>query len=372
MKRPKLIISIATAVVVLAGTAVLIWRMTHRSTKPATEPAEHPVATVTTTPLRTGSVSQTVTAYGNVTAEPGSVAVLSAAVECRVVHLRVAGGQAIDGGTAVIEVEPSPDAKMQLLDARNALDGAKKDSANAHQRLDLKLTTTTEAQTADQAVRNAQAKLDDLTRRGAAEDRHTITADAAGVVAKVDVQEGQLVPAGAPLVEVVPAGQIEVRLGVEPAVAMLVRADQPVRLFPAYADSDPDEEPITARLRLVTRRVNPDSRLVDVFAKPGETDRLLLDSFVRGELTVQTVSGLVVPREALQADDDKMSIFVVEGQKAVRHTVKVALQDDKSAVITSPGLHDGDPVVVGGSLELDDGTTVKATAPTTAPAEDEK
>ena len=338
-----------------------------RKADTAKEPADAtPVATVTTAPLHAGSVSQTITAYGSVTAEPGAVAVLSVSVECRVVHLRVAGGQTVEAGAAVVEVEPSPDAKFQLRDAQTALATAKGAAANVHQRFDLKLATTADVQTADAAVATAQQKLDDLTQRGAGEAHRVINADAPGVVAKVDVQEGQLVPAGAPLVELVPRGQIEVRLGVEPADVGLVRADQPVQLFPTAAADD--EEPVDATVRLVTRRVSPDSRLVDVFAVPAETDRLLLDSFVRGELTVRTVSGLVVPHDALLPGDDGFSIFTVADGKAVKHAVKVALQDDKQAVVTGDGLKEGDAVVIAGNLELDDGTPVTVAAPTTAPA----
>jgi membrane fusion protein (multidrug efflux system) len=348
-----------------AAVAVGVWAGVKGSPSAATEPAvgdtDNGVATVTTVDLRTGDVPQTVTAYGSVTAEPGVVAVLSVAVECRVRHLRVAGGQAVESGNAIIEVEPSPDAKLQLVDARNALEGAKKDAANAHQRFDLKLATNADVQTADQAARSAQAKVDDLEQRGAGEDHRTITAGFAGVVGKVDVQEGQLVPAGGPLVELVPRDRIEVRLGVEPADTALVKPDQAAQLFPTSGGG----EAVDGRVRLVTRRVSPDSRLVDVFVAPAQPDAMLLDGFVRGELTVRTAHGLVVPHEALLPDDQGFSLFTVKDGHAVKHGVTVALQNDREAVVTGDGLQDGDPVVVAGNLELDDGAAVAVAAPAT-------
>src|SRR5581483_10024573 len=78
------------------------------------------VAPVTTVPIRTGDISQTITAYGSVTAQPGEIAVFSVQFECRVKHIAVVAGQPIDKGTALIEVEPSPESKLQLLEARNA------------------------------------------------------------------------------------------------------------------------------------------------------------------------------------------------------------------------------------------------------------
>ena len=367
-----------TGAAIGAAVTAAVWAAVHgRFTPTATtqRAADEPkgTVTVTTAPLRSGTVPDTITAYGSVTAEPGVVAVLSVEVDCRVRALRVAGGQSVEAGAAVIEVEPSPDAKLQLLDARNALDNVRKDAASARQRFDLKLATTADVQTAEAALRSAQAKLDDLKGRGAGEDHRVITAAAAGLVAKVDVQVGQLVPAGGPLVELVPAGQIEVRLGVEPAEAASVRPGQPVELSPTTATDD--DEPTAATVRLVTRRVSPDSRLVDVFAAPAETDRLLLDQAVRGEVTLRTVSGLVVPHDALLPGDDGFSIFTVVDGKAVKHAVKVAVQTDREAAITGDGLHAGDAVVVAGALELDDGAAVTVAPPTTAPAapaEDEK
>ncbi len=85
-----------------------------------------PAVPVTTVPIRSGQVSQTITVYGNVTADPAAITILSSGVECRVKHLRVSGGESVDPGTPVIEVEPSPDARLQMTEARNALQSAKK------------------------------------------------------------------------------------------------------------------------------------------------------------------------------------------------------------------------------------------------------
>ncbi len=239
-----------------------------------------------------------------------------------------------------------------------------------HQRLELKLIMTTDARAADDAVQMAQAKFDDLERRGAGEEDKIITAGVAAV-AKVDVQQGQLVAAGAPLIELIPRGQITVRLGVDPSDVPKLRAGQSMQVFPTTADED---EAIDGTIRLVTRRVNPDSRLVDVFATPAEKGGLLLDQFVSAKLVLKTVSGLVVPREALLPDDDGFSVFTVVDKHAVKHAVKVAVQNDTQAVIIGDGLHEADAVVVSGNLELDDKAAVAVAPATTAPADagDEK
>jgi RND family efflux transporter MFP subunit len=352
----------------VAAVTTGIWFIASSSRATDTESSDNgdSAVTVTTAPIRTGEVSQTITAYGNVTAPPAATDVLSVGTECIVTKLRVSGGETVDAGTVIIDVQPSPDTKLQLIDARNALDAAKKAASSVHQRLDLKLATNGDAQVADQAVQSAQSKLDDLIKRGAGEDHRTVNAEVAGIIAKIDVQPGQLVPAGAPLVEVIPRGQIEVRLGIEPADAALLHNSQTVLLFPP--DADDDDEAIDARVRLISKRINSESRLVDVFVSPSDTDALLLDGFVRGQLTTKTVSGLVVPREALLPDDDGFSLFTVADGKAFKHPVKVALQNENQAVVLGSGLHEGDPVIVSGVLEVDDQSPVKVSPATTSPA----
>src|SRR4051794_5370990 len=130
--RESLIAAIAVAA--MAGGS---WFGFHRAIAAADE-AEKPAATqpagegdeakgtaaVKTAVIRDGAISQTITAFGSVTAQPGSVSVFSVAFECRVRHILVTPGQQIDKDTPLIEVEPSPAAKLQLLEARNAVEAA--------------------------------------------------------------------------------------------------------------------------------------------------------------------------------------------------------------------------------------------------------
>ena len=50
---------------------------------------------------------------------------LSAPVESIVKHLRVASGETVHHGDAVVEIDPSPDTRLALINARNELAAAK-------------------------------------------------------------------------------------------------------------------------------------------------------------------------------------------------------------------------------------------------------
>jgi membrane fusion protein (multidrug efflux system) len=355
--------SIAITILILATAAVLLGlHFAKADNSPASQPSDEPkpVASVKTTPIRIGDISQTITAYGTVTAQPGGVAIISVPFESRVSHLPVIAGQIVQKNNVLIEIEPSPETQLQLIEARNALDAATKDLQQTQQRFDLKLATNQELQQSQQGLQTARVKLDNLTQHGAGEKDKPITADAPGIVSKIDVQEGQIVPAGAPLLELVPQDRIEVKLGVEPADADNLKPGQPAELTPI---NTPSPAPIHGEIRLIAQRLNPDTRLIDVFVSLPRHHQLLLDTSIRGDITNQTTRAMIVPRQAVLPDDDGLTLFTVKNGHAVKHTVKTGLRNDKEVEVIADGLTAGDPVVIQGNLELEDGMSVSTETP---------
>ena len=204
--------------------------------------------------------------------------------------------------------------------------------------------------------------------RGVDKPQH-LKAPMAGVVSKVDVQEGQIVAAGAPLLEIAAQNRLEVKLGVEPDDAQLLKPDQSVKLRRVEGTSD---DAIDGRIRVVGNRVDPSTRLVDVLvALPPET-HLILDSFIASELPRTTVHGLIVPRKALVAGQDGFSIFTIKDGHAIEHDVRVGVENDREVQIISDDVKEGDPVALVGSLELEDKMAVEVKAATTEPADEKQ
>ena len=151
-----------------------------------------------------------------------------------------------------------------------------------------------------------------------------------------------------------------------------VTAGQEVRLTSLREGAGQE---VVGNVRLITKRVNPDTRLVDVFVKIPSDSGLMLEGFVRGELAVDSELALVVPREAALPADNGWAMYTVENGKAVQHAVTVGLEDDKQVEVVGEGLKEGAAVVVEGNYELTDGMAVDArqaedatTPPATAPA----
>src|SRR5205807_2241209 len=147
---------------------------------------------------------------------------------------------------------------------------------------------------AEKPAREGEAQRTAWQRAGAGGDKRS-QSDIAGVIAKVDAQDGQIVPAGGPLVEIVAENEIEVKLGVEAEDLSAAQEGAPITVVPV---NDPTAAKVQGTVRLVTRRIDPTTRLVDVYVALPEGTKLLLDGYVRGEIQRTEKGAVVVPRSA--------------------------------------------------------------------------
>jgi RND family efflux transporter MFP subunit len=329
------------------------------------------VATVTVAKVRSGELSDTLTAYGSVIADPGEVRVLSVQFESRVTRVLVTPGEQVEAYAEVMIVEASPDTKVALEDARNAADAAKRDLQQTQQKFEQHLATNQELSQAQETSRAANLKLQSMLERGVDEPQH-LKSPMAGVVNKVAVQEGQIVAAGNPLIEIAAQNKIQVKLGVEPEDASQLKRDQVVKL--RQVESSNDQE-IEGHIRVIGDRVDPTTRLVDVLVGLPPDTHLILDSFVLGRTTRASASGLIVPRDALIAEEDGFVIFTIQDGQAKEHDVHVGVQTRDEAQITSDDVKEGDLVALTGALQLEDKMPVEikeaSTEPTTEPTTNE-
>ncbi|MBA3831484.1 MAG: efflux RND transporter periplasmic adaptor subunit [Chthoniobacterales bacterium] len=346
-------------VIVLAAVGIGYW-LGHRSGGGSAETSgsnqKDPVAQVTLAPLQRKSIADTVTAYGSVITQPGKTHAVSVAYETRIKHLLVAPGEAVSVGQALVEIEPSAQTQLQLSEARNAAKAAQQELEQTQQRFSLKLATNQDFGVAKKSAETAQLQLQTLEKQGAASAQQ-VTSDLTGVVGKVDVQDGQIVPAGNPLVELVQQNEIEVKLGVEPEDVVHVKLGQPVTLYQVHLAG---AQPVQGKVRLLTQRVDPDTRMVDVYVTLPNDKGLLLDSYFRAELKTQAHETFVVPRSAVLPEGDGYVLYTVEKEHAVQHRVQLGIQTALETEVFGKDLHAGEHVVVQGNYELSDGMAVAA------------
>jgi RND family efflux transporter MFP subunit len=337
-------------VAVLAAGYFLITRKA--GTEAPAEADKEAPAPVEVAKIERKTISEPVTVYGSVVAQPARLQVVAAAFETQVRHILVAPGQVVNKGDPLVEVEPSSAAELQLRQAMNAADAAKRDLEQTQSRFNMKLATNEDLGTSQKAANDAQLQLDSLRQAGVATD-NLLRAGADGIVAKVDAQDGQIVPVGGALLETVSANAIEVKLGVEPEDLSLLKPGVPVEIEPVQGGAS-----VQGAVRLVTLRMDTDTRLVDVYVSLPQQSGLLLDSYVKGAFDRVAENTLVAPAVSLEEGEDGFSVFTVTDNKAVRQSVVPGLESGDSVQVTGTGLHEGDTVVTTGAHELDDGDAV--------------
>src|SRR6266436_321882 len=352
MKKTRIIILAIAAVLILGALAWIAQRFGIGNE----EKKAAPVPEVQVAKVERKTITEKVIVYGSVVAQPGKTHSVGVAFETRVRHILVAPGQFVQENDPLIEIELSPGAQVQFQQAKNAAEAARKEPKQTQERFNLKLATNQDLSAAEKTARDAEAQLTALQRAGAGGDNR-IHSDISGVIAKVDAQDGQIVPPGGPLVEIVAENEIEVKLGVEPEDLSAAQEGAPITIFPV---NDPTAAQVEGSIRLVTRRIDPTTRLVDVYVALPKGTKLLLDQYVRGEIQRTEKDALVVPRSAVLPNESReFEVFTVANNHSVKHTVKIGAENSQEMQVIADDLHPGDPIVTVGNYELEEGMAVE-------------
>lgn len=320
---------------------------------PTAEPHE-PIAKVTIMDLRRLVIEETLTVYGSTLPAPDESQTLSVPYECQVRRVLVTAGRVVELGTPLIEVEPSHETKLLLDGAREEQQTAKDQFKLVQQRLSMNLATRQDLLQAAQHLHAATLRTESLERRGAGRPQ-VLRAATAGVISLVHVRQGQIVPPGGSLVEMIDDQNILVRFGVEEEDRRLLTKGQRVRLFPVHETGG---APMDGEIRVVTQQVNLATRLVEVLAAPGPKDRLLLNEYVRGEVIIASREGLVAPRSAVLQQEGRLVLYSVHDGHARRHLFQPGLQNRDQVEILDSDLQEGQQIVTVGQSQLRDGMAV--------------
>ena len=347
----KILLSLLVVAVLVGGW--FWWK--HRSAAATEEKAEKPAAKVEVVPLKRQEISQTLGAFGVVASAPSGDQTVAATYESVVRSVTASAGASVNVGDVLLEIDPSPESKLALESGRSASALATKSLAAVQQRYELKLATNQDLLVAQQAEQDARLKIASLEARGAGGDGK-ITATIAGIVSKLDVTAGAIVPAGTLLVSVTSGEKFEVRLGVEAADLAQLTEGQPVTLLSA---ARPEVEAVTSTIRVVGKSLDATTGAAEIRVPVPGNAELLLGEHVKGAIELQKKETLVAPRSAVLPDDEKQILFTVKDGKAVKHEVKLGITSDDLVEVISKDLHEGDMVVSLGNYELEDGMAVQ-------------
>jgi len=203
---------------------------------------------------------------------------------------------------------------------------------------------------------NAQAQL------GYSEIRSPIN----GVVAERSVYEGDIVPAGTPLLVVMDTSKVILRLHIPQSEASQLHIGDPATLnVPGIGGGVP------ARVSIISPATDPNSTTVEVWLEADNPHRALIPgTSVSATIVVRKIpDALVVPESAILVGDNGANTVMVVGPDSIARSkpVVTGVRDGNLVQILS-GIHAGEQVIVEGGFGLPDKTKVKATPETSVTA----
>jgi RND family efflux transporter MFP subunit len=351
MSKRNTIYVIIGLFIVIAG--ITYWSI--RGIGSGSEEPVQPVAKVAVVPLTRGKIDETIVAYGTVIAAIGQTQTFSMPFESQVRKVLVTAGQVIDINTPLIEISPSPASRLQFAEARTARDTAKNNLDLVNMRFQMKLSTRQDVIVAEQNLETAELNMKSMEEQGAGKNQ-TILAKSNGLVNQINVEQGQMVAAGTPMITTIGRNQISVILGVENEYISLLKTGQDVQLYQVNAR---EKKMIEGKIGLVTHRVNQQTRMVDVFVIPQTGADLLLNQYVEAHIVIRSDEGFIVPHSAVLPEEGKHILYTVENDHAVKNVVNIGLENSEQVQVFADDLKQGQQVVVVGNYELENDMAVE-------------
>jgi RND family efflux transporter MFP subunit len=306
--------------------------------------------------VRAAPVTEVVSAYGLVQADPSGAATVAAPRAVIVSRVLVRLGEAVAAGQPLVELGDAPASAVAYRQATDAAAFAKTDLARVERLYEDRLAGADQLSAARKTLADADAALAAQTQEGGGQSRQVLRAPFAGVVTVLTANPGDHLAQDASMLTLGRSGAETVKLGLEPANAGRVAAGQPVTLKPSGGGAQ-----IESRLSLVGRAADPTTKLLDAVA-PLNGAALPIGAAVEAEIATSRHEGLVVPRASVVFDETGPHLFTVAGGKAHRVFVKVGRDQGDDIEISGP-IAAGALVVVEGALELQDGMAVKVHKP---------
>lgn len=321
--------------------------------------ARGPSVLVRTASLKKAPLVDSLVGYGRVEADMRRTVNIGFPRSGEVARLLVSDGQVVAKGTPLLRFHTAPAASLAYEQAVSAVGYARAELKRTERLLAQHLATAAQLAAARKALSDARAALQAQRRLGTGRASQQVTAPFAGTVTRLQVQQGDLVQAGATVLQLTPEGALQADLGVEPEEAHRVKVGMPVRITSVFDAS----RQVEGRVFAVHGVINPKTRLVDVLVSlRGQSVTFLPGMQVRGAIVLKRESAWAVPRPAVLRDAKGAFIFQVDNGHARRVAVQTGIVSGE--LIGVRGSFDPQlPVVVLGNYELRDGMAVREETP---------
>lgn len=299
-----------------------------------------------------GSLPDIVTAYGTAGPAVDSRMTISLQSQGRVLRFDVTPGEAVKAGQPLLEFNVSESALGSYRQAEIALQAAKVERSRAAQLFKQQLATKDQLTQADKAIADAQTTLDSLEKSSSGRPNLTIKAPFDGFVSTIPVTQGDTIAPGAPMMTLVRADGLVVKVGIEPVQRFRMKLGIPVTLQPLTSG----DALASGTLIRIDGRLNPATHLVD--ADVATPARLLPGAAFKAQITAGHFDGFVVPRDTVLSDAGGTFLFQIERGKARRVAVTIVGSTDEKSAVSGP-IDPAKPIVLLGNYQLEDGMDVR-------------
>jgi RND family efflux transporter MFP subunit len=319
----------------------------------ATPKANAPSVLVTVAPLRAGSLPMTVLAWGTMLSAPSATQVISARTTATVGDIPVHVGDDVRAGAPLLQLVPDAQTAATYAQAQSALRDAEQVLARTRDMLAQHLATAQQLEAAQKTRADAEATLDALKTQGAG-GATTLRAPFHAIVTKVTTARGALVVSGTALLELAKAGDLTLRVGVTPQQAREVQPGNLVRV-----SSLDGRQQVAGKVARRGATLDTATGLVPVdISVPANP--LFAGENAQALITVGQARGYVVSHAAILVDPEgKPYVVQVEDGKARKVPVEIAGAQGDENVIRGAELQAGQPLVLSGNYQLDDGMAVR-------------
>jgi membrane fusion protein (multidrug efflux system) len=321
---------------------------------PAPSAADAVSALVRTAPLQRQTLTDSLTAFGELTT--GQVVAISFPRAGQVARLLVQPAERVNSGSPLVTLASDPNAKLAYTQAQSAVDFARGELRRSEELLALQLATQSQVDSNRKGLQDAEANLATQHQLGGDVGLATVAAPFGGVVTAVAVAQGDRIQPGATLLQLGHTDVLRVQLGIEPDDSPLVHPGLPLTLSPV----DDLTKAVSTTIVESHGLINPKTQLVDALAEvpTARAPFLVPGMHVRAAIKVGQHLSWAVPRSAVLTDAKGAYVFQIAAGKARR--VNVTAGGESQGLVAISGRIDPQlPVVVVGNYELEDGMRVR-------------
>lgn len=318
------------------------------------KPAEVPTIHADTAPAARRTLLEELTVRGTIAAVPNEDVKVSALVPGRVNAVAVAEGDAVRKGQVIAELDPQPlvDQRRQALasveQAKAQVENARLNLQRNQQLFDRGIAAGKEVEDARAQSAAAQSALEQANAALSTAERNieraSVRSPIDGQVVKRMVSVGEQVDgtAAQPIVEVANLARVELAASVPSEYLPRVKVGQPARVTSdAYGGRT-----FNGSVLAIAPAVDAATNAGLVRIRLTNTERALkVGMFAEAHLQLgEHANALVVPPAAVVRGEKGASVYVVDGDTAVRTAVRTGLEQTDAIEILE-GLRDGQVVL---------------------------